>query len=213
MRSPRALSLAATLAFVGATSFAGAMAQADPSAELQNYLDSMETLRADFVQVSQDPNSRRDRVSEGEVMLEKPGKFRWDYEAPYEQLIVSDGERVWHYDVDLEQVTVQPLANSMGSTPLGLLMGDAPIASGFEVSALESGHQERWFELRPLDPGSQFQVLRLALSKGEIAAMELDDALGQTTKLRFSGVVRNRPIEPTLLRFTPPPGVDVVGEG
>ncbi len=180
--------------------------------DLQSYLSDLRTLRADFVQRVQNPGSGRDRESRGQVLLQTPGKFRWDYREPYRQLIVADGTRVWFYDPDLEQVTVQPLDSAMGATPLGMLMGDAPLEEAFLVEDQGTAFGERWFELRPRQEDGQFVSIRLGLTDGELSALELEDALGQTTLLRFSDVERNVPLDPALLRFSPPPGVDVVGD-
>jgi outer membrane lipoprotein carrier protein len=186
---------------------------ASPAADLQRYLDEIQTLRADFVQSNRNTGGPRERVSQGRLALQTPGKFRWDYEQPYQQLIIADGDRVWHYDPDLEQVTVQPLASAMGSTPLGLLMGEAPVDQGFKVSDLGANGDQRWFELRPLADDSHFNIIRIALEKGTLSALELDDALGQTTRLRFENVADNVEIDPELFRFVPPAGVDVIGDG
>jgi chaperone LolA len=180
---------------------------------LAAYFEQLRTLRADFVQTVEDGGSRMPQRSTGRVLLERPGRFRWDYQTPYEQVIVSDGERIWHYDADLEQVTVQRLDESMDSTPLALLMGQTPLESSFKVEALGETYGEDWFELIPLGPESQFNRIRLALSGGELSALELEDALGSLTRLRFEAMERNGAIDPAELEFVPPAGADVVGDG
>jgi outer membrane lipoprotein carrier protein len=189
------------------------VAQGSPATDLQHYLDRIHTLRANFVQLNRDGGSNTERVSRGRLVLQTPGRFRWDYRDPYEQIIVADGERVWHYDPDLEQVTVQPLDAAMGATPLGLLMGQTRVTVGFAVKDLGESLGERWFELRPLAEDSQFNIIRIALADGILSALELDDALGQTTRLRFEDVAANVDIDPGLFQFIPPPGVDVIGDG
>jgi outer membrane lipoprotein carrier protein len=180
---------------------------------LQSYFQQLSTLRADFVQtVTAGPN-QAPKSSRGRMVLERPGRFRWDYEAPYEQVIVSDGDRVWHYDADLEQVTVQRLDDSMDTTPLALLMGRAPLNESFLVKPIGRKEGQDWFELTPRGADSQFNRIRVALRAGELSGLELDDALGTNTRLSFERMERNKAIDPTEFEFTPPAGADVVGDG
>ena len=182
--------------------------------ELTAYLEGTRSLRADFFQLSLDPRGGPERVASGRVALQKPGRFRWDYTQPYQQLIVGDGERVWHYDVDLEQVMVQPLSETLGSTPLALLTGSKPVTETFGVAAQGSADGLEWFLFTPLEAvEGGFEDIRLALSNGTLARLELRDALGQTTRLRFEDVRRNVPVDPQLFNFEPPPETDVIGDG
>lgn len=190
------------------------LAHATSVDELTAYLDGTRSLRADFFQLSLDPRGGPERVASGQVALQKPGRFRWDYTEPYRQLIVGDGQRVWQYDVDLEQVIVQPLSDTLGSTPLALLTGSKPVTESFRVVPQGSEQGLEWFLFTPLETVQDgFEDIRLGLRNGTLARLELQDALGQTTRLRFHDVRRNVPVAPELFNFQPPPEADVIGDG
>lgn len=181
-------------------------------AELEEYLDGTRSLFGEFVQSTPDPRGGTGRESRGSVALQKPGRFRWDYKQPYEQTIVGDGERIWHYDADLDQVTVQPLNQSLGGTPLALLSGSQPVAEAFSIEPQEVAGGVEWFLFMPSSGDeTSFESIRLALRDGVLVGLELKDALGQTTRMEFLALQRNVPIEPTLFDFVPPAGADVIG--
>ena len=179
---------------------------------VQRYFRDLRSLRAEFVQQVYDADSRPLQISSGRMYMQKPGRFRWDYDRPFPQVVVADGGRLWHYDSELEQVTVRELDSALGSTPLALLSGAAPIEQAFAVSEERSDGGLRWFELTPRQGQPDFRLLRVAF-RGEILdTIELEDAFDQRTRLRFSRLERNVSIDPRRFRFKPPAGVDVVGE-
>ena len=188
--------------------------------KLHAFLETTRTLRADFVQIVVAKNGLKPQRSSGAMMLSRPGKFRWQIDKPYSQLLVGDGEKVWIHDPDLRQVTVKKFDAALGSTPAALLVGDSEAKNGGK-SALEknftlreAGEREglEWLEATPRTPDSGFEKLQLGFAGDELKAMELFDNFGQTTSLLFSQIERNPRLAPTLFRFTPPPGADVIGE-
>ncbi len=178
----------------------------------QVYVRTTQSARADFAQQVFDRNGKRVQESKGSFLFLRPGKFRWNYEKPYPQLIVGDGERVWIHDLDLNQVTVRRVASAIGSTPAALLAGAADIGKAFELS--EAGERDglEWLDAAPREREAGFERVRLGLGVAGVEAMELVDHFGQTTLLRFSNIARNPRLEGTEFRFTPPPGADVLGE-
>jgi outer membrane lipoprotein carrier protein len=195
---------------------AAAAARAQPSgdavARVDAYLGSLRTLTADFAQVVRDRDGRVVDRASGTLSLSRPNRFRWDYVQPYVQTIVADGERLWLYDSDLEQVTVRALEDGLGSTPAMLLSGSGRVADAFASLGGEQAGDWTWSRLRPKQAGSDFEAVGLAFGpRGELAAMELRDKLGQTTLIEFGGVRRNAALDPALFRFEPPPGADVIG--
>ena len=187
-------------------------AQAAPSSPVQRYFQELQSLRADFIQRVFDERSRVLQTSSGRMLMQKPGKFRWDYHTPAEQIIVADGERLWAYDVDLAQVTVRRLDKALSSTPLALLSGAAPIEETFNVGNVRRQDRLDWYELTPKQPQTEFRSLRVAFRGETLISLELEDNFGQRTRLDFQKLERNPPLDPALLKFTPPPGVDVVGD-
>jgi outer membrane lipoprotein carrier protein len=138
----------------------------------------------------------------------RPGRFRWDYLEPYRQQLVADGERVWSYDEDLEQVTVQPADEVLTATPAMLLSGTRPLDEVFSIEEL-GGDRVR---LTPRNEDSNITTLTLAFADGALSRIEAHDTFGNTTTFSFSNVQRNPPIGQDIFRFEPPPGADVVGE-
>ncbi|CDH43257.1 putative Outer-membrane lipoprotein carrier protein [Candidatus Contendobacter odensis Run_B_J11] len=187
-------------------------AGAATSSPVQRYFQNLQSLRADFIQRVFDEQSRVMQTSSGQMLMQKPGKFRWDYRTPAEQIIVADGERLWAYDVGLAQVTVRKLDRALASTPLALLSGVAPIEETFTVGGVRNRDGLDWYELTPKQPQPEFRLLRVAFKGETLVSLELEDSFGQRTRLDFQKLERNPTLDPALLKFTPPPGVDVVGD-
>ena len=177
----------------------------------QSYLRTTQAAKADFQQKVFDKSGKLVQESRGNFAFLRPGRFRWTYIKP-PQLIVGDGERVWIHDADLNQVTVRRATRVLGATPAALLAGASDLAKSFEL--VEAGTKDglEWLEAKPREKESGFDRIRLGMSVSGVEAMELVDHFGQTTVLRFSNMERNPQFDPGTFRFTPPKGVDVLGE-
>ena len=191
---------------------AAQLAQAGAIDKLHRFLETTKTLRADFAQIVVAKNGKKPQQSTGVMMISRPGKFRWQIAKPYEQLLVGDGEKVWIYDADLRQVSVKKFDAALGSTPAALLVGGNTLDKNFTLR--EAGERDglEWLEALPKGSDSGFEKLRLGFLGNELKAMELFDNFGQTTALAFMRIERNVTIAPALFHFTPPAGVDVIGE-
>lgn len=179
---------------------------------VQRYFQDLQSLRADFIQRVYDERAQIVQSSSGQMLMRKPGQFRWDYRTPAAQIIVADGERLWAYDVDLAQVTVRKLDTALSSTPLALLSGAAPIEEAFTVGDVRTRDGLDWYDLTPRQPQPDFRLLRVAFKGALLVSLELEDSFGQRTRLDFQKLERNPTLDSVLLKFTPPPGVDVVGD-
>jgi outer membrane lipoprotein carrier protein len=177
----------------------------------QSYVRTTQAARGEFTQKVFDKNGKLVQDSRGSFAFLRPGRFRWTYVKP-QQLIVGDGERIWIHDADLNQVTVRKAQRVLGATPAALLAGASDIANSFELKEAGTRDGLEWLEAKPREKEAGFELVRLGLSTGGVEAMELVDHFGQTTHLRFSGVIRNPQIDPATFRFTPPKGADVLGE-
>lgn len=178
---------------------------------LKTFVNKVLTFRADFSQTLLDKNFQVIQKASGNMMFERPGKFRWIYEQPYQQLIVGDGEQVWFYDQDLAQVTVRQLDLALGSTPAALLAGGNAIERDFDLQEINAQAQLEWLEAVPKNQENAFESIRLAFSQtGILREMVLRDSFGQVTWLIFSGIEQSPALTPDLFQFTPPAGVDVV---
>jgi len=202
--------LAAALAAAG-TVPAAAPAADSPAATLQKYLDGLSSFEAQFHQQVVDSRGRPAEESSGRLYLLKPDRFRWDYANPAAQQIVSDGRNLWHYDEDLEQVMVKSLDESLSTTPALLLAGRQNVTEGYEVTEQDSRDGLQWIGLAPRRDDTDFRSLALGFARGTLKAMELQDKLGQRTRIDFKAVKRNPRLDSSLFVFTPPPGVDVIG--
>ena len=196
---------------VGAQAASLAVSAETPSKEIQRYFDALQSFRADFVQEVARGDRNRD-VSRGRVVLQRPNRFRWDYLEPYEQLVLGDGEKLWHFDADLAQVTVQELGDALGRSPLSQLMSGTPIDRLFRVELLGGTPEGAHYRLSPLGPDAEFGSLELRFRGGELAVLVLEDALGQLTRVEFFDIVTNAEVPADTWIFQPPPGADVIGD-
>lgn len=179
---------------------------------LKAFIAGARTAEADFTQTVADRNNRVTQQARGKMAFARPGKFRWDYRAPYEQVIVGDGAKLWLYDADLDQVTVKPLGEVIAGTPAALLAGDDAIEKYFSLKdAGESGGLE-WLEATPKSRDTSFDRIRMGFKGDVLVQMELFDTFGQRTTLKLANFSRNPRIASSRFVFTPPKGADVIGE-
>lgn len=184
----------------------------DVIGDLRTLVERTKSLQAEFEQTVQGSQHKQILQSSGRLVLQRPGRFRWDYEIPYPQQIVADGERIWIYDTELEQVTVRPLTEALGSAPSLLLSGGIELDASFDYRALETREGTSWVELVPREADSNFEKIRLGFTSGKLQTMELEDSFGQITRFRFSQVKVDPKINPRMFQFVPPPGIDVIGQ-
>lgn len=177
---------------------------------LKTYLRATTSASAHFTQVVYDRNMRKLQETSGTMHFARPGRIRWSYEKPYEQLIVGDGAKLWVYDKDLNQVTVKAIGQAIGGSPAALLAGSNDIEKDFRI--IPSGMRDGldWLEAEPRSAESTFQKVRMGFGPSGLEAMELLDGFGQLTVVRFSEIERNPKLAPDLFQFTPPKGADVI---
>jgi outer membrane lipoprotein carrier protein len=187
------------------------LGSATPATDVEKYLAGLATWSADFTQTIDDGHGKVLRSAAGKLYLERPGKFRWDYVEPSEQLVLADGKQIWFYDKDLEQANVRDMDSTLASTPASLLSGGGSVSTQFDIKALPTAGGLQWFQLIPKRADTDFQLVRIGFDKGELASMFLADKLGQVTQLTFTHPTRNAKFAADLFSFTPPPGVDVIG--
>ena len=187
---------------------------ASPATDLEKYLSGLASWSADFEQTIDDGHGNVLRSAAGRLYLQKPGKFRWDYTKPSEQLVLADGKQIWFYDKDLAQANVRDMDAGLAATPASLLSGSGSVSTQFTVTALPASVGLTWYQLVPKHADTDFQLVRIGFNKnGELASMFLADKLNQITQLTFSNPKRNDKFAPDLFTFVPPPGVDVIGRG
>lgn len=200
---------------VSVLSMTSLFAQADEDAAVQRLtglLNQAQTISARFSQLTLDGTGTQLQETAGQLVLKRPGLFRWHTDAPMEQLLVSNGEKVWLYDPDLEQVTIQTLDQRLTHTPALLLSGDvSQIRENFAISHNEGGNVVD-FILKPKSKDSLFDSLRLSFRGNVLNDMQLVDSIGQRTNILFLNVQMNEAVDDGLFSFEIPPGADVIQE-
>lgn len=190
-----------------------AVAANAPRATLEGFSAGLQGLDGRFEQRVFDTEGRMTEETQGRVALSAPRQFRWEYEEPFPQLIVADGDHVWVYDPDLEQVQVRIQSHEEQQSPLTVLIDPSELERQFKVSAGDGEGGLEWVVLTPKDEeNAQFASARLGFKGQTLERMQMRDALGQRTEMSFSGWKRNPTFATGTFAFTPPEGVDVVGE-
>jgi outer membrane lipoprotein carrier protein len=189
---------------------AGAAAHAASIEMLKNLLQQTTSAKARFAQIVVDKNLKELQKATGTMQFVRPGRFRWEYDKPYEQTIVGDGAKLWIYDKDLNQVTVRKLDKALGGSPAALLAGSNEIEKSYDLTNLGPQEGLDWLDAIPKTRDTTFERVRLGFGKAGLEAMELRDQFGQTTVIKFANVERNPKISPDVFRFTPPKGADVI---
>ena len=179
---------------------------------LRSFVQQTHSAKAHFKQTVYNKNARALQEASGTMEFLRPGKFRWVYEKPYEQLIVGDGVKLWVYDVELSQVTVKKLDQAIGSSPAALLAGSNEIEKFFNLKDIGTKEGLEWLEATPKGKESSFENIRMGFRQSNLELMELRDNFGQTTVIRFSQIERNPSLAADQFRFVPPKGVDVIGD-
>lgn len=209
-----AVLLLATTASMTASQGASSAAAVQPGMDrLRNFLERVQSMRADFRQ--QIVNGKQEVLEEarGRMTLKRPGRFRWDYEEPYKRVVVADGEKLWLFEVDLDQVTVRPLAAGLGETPAALLTGTREILDRFEYVSSWSGDNITWLRLKPRAADSDFESVAIGFAGEKLVELELNDRLGQQTRLYLSNIQMNAKVADDTFHLQIPDGVDVIREG
>lgn len=179
---------------------------------LAQILEGLHSMQAQFIQIVQDGHGQVMQQSSGSMALMRPGKFRWDTKNPSHQLLIADGQKIWFYDEDLQQVTVQNQHAAHSGSPAMLLDGSTvSLTQDFTVNAVVTNNNAlQVFRLTPRKKDSLFQTVYLSFKQNQLQQMRLIDNLGQETLVNFTQVNLNPNLSSSLFRFVPAKGVDVV---
>ncbi|OYY74893.1 MAG: outer membrane lipoprotein carrier protein LolA [Gammaproteobacteria bacterium 28-57-27] len=177
---------------------------------LDSFLKNMKTLQGEFVQIQFNADRRETQRASGTLEMSRPGKFRWVYAQPYHQELVADGESLWIYDQDLEQVTQKPLLQATAQAPIMLLLEKKSLDKDYLLTDLGSDQGLDWVGLKPRKDEADVREVKLAFEKKMLARMQLTDAFGQITLIEFKEMKLNPKLPENAFAFVPPAGVDVV---
>ncbi|TFW35655.1 outer membrane lipoprotein chaperone LolA [Massilia horti] len=198
---------------VASTAFAGA-AQASALDQFKAFVADTKSARGDFTQqqLRKTGTGKAPPVSSGTFVFARPGKFIWTYTKPYDQVLQADGEHLYIYDKDLNQVTVRKLGNALGSSPAAILFGSNDLEKNFTLSEAGTRDGLEWLNAVPKSKDTSFEQIGIGLRDGIPQAMELKDTFGQTSILKFHNFQRNPPLSPQQFKFEIPKGADVLNQ-
>jgi outer membrane lipoprotein carrier protein len=184
-------------------------AWAGPVETLREFVQNVRSGQGRFTQTVTSPDGKRRKVSQGVFEFQRPNRFRFVYAKPFEQTIVSDGQKVWLHDPELNQVTVRRLTQALGTTPAALLAGGS-LDQDFELAAQPARDGLDWAQATPRQRDGTIQTMRLGFRGKDLAALEILDHFGQRSVLQFPDFRANASVPPEQFRFTPPPGADLI---
>ena len=186
------------------------LAHADSVDTLREFVRDVKSARAQFTQTVTSPDGAKKKTSTGSFAFQRPDRFRFSYDKPYQQLIVGDGQKVWLHDIDLNQVTVRPAEKAIGGTPAALLAG-AGLERDFTLKTQPAADGLDWVLATPKAAEGTVRQLRVGFKGHELAALEITDSFGQRSLLQFSGMQQGVTLPAETFRFEPPKGAEVVG--
>lgn len=195
--------------------FMPALSQASALEQFKQFVSATRTARGEFSQrlVKADSDSgamRMSNASSGSFIFARPGKFIWTYLKPYEQLLQADGDKLYIYDKDLNQVTIRPLGNAIGSSPAAILFGSNDLEKNFTLSEAGTRDGMEWLQAIPKTKDTNFEKIGIGLKDGMPVAMELRDSFGQVSLLSLTRIEKNPSLSPAQFRFVIPKGADVL---
>ena len=192
--------------------------RADGLQDMETFLREVKSAQASFTQVVTSPKrngetTARSKTSSGSFEFQRPGRFRFEYTKPFEQTIVADGQTLWLYDVDLNQVTARKQQDALGNTPAALIASGTDLkalSEAFDLKAAPAKDGLEWVDARPKAKDGQLQTVRVGFRQGQLAVLEILDSLGQKSVLSFAQWQGNAAVKPERFRFQPPAGADVI---
>ena len=179
---------------------------------MERFTQGLKSLHARFDQQIINTDGQVEEKSSGQLWIVHPDQFRWEYGGDFPELVVADGEKVWLYDEMLEQVTIRQQSSLTADSPLTLLTDLSQLDTQFDVRELGDDSGLDLLELRAHNPESQFERILLGLGEDKVRLMTMEDAFGLRTEIRFRDIKRNPQLKEELFHFTPPEGVDVIGD-
>ncbi len=206
------MNLLGKLGAIAALVSVNALAQTptNPLESFRAYTRDLTSLSGTFTQEVRDKNGRVSRQSAGTFAIARPGKFRFVYEKPYKQTVVSDGTTVWLYDEDLNQVTTKRLADTLNEQPLSLLLDPAAAEKAFDLKVLDSRGSIGYVEAKPRKADASVDELRIAMVASQPAELSWRDALQNTNAIRFTTLTKNGKLAADSFAFVPPKGADIL---
>jgi outer membrane lipoprotein carrier protein len=204
----------AALVAAGSLALSGT-ASASALEQFKSFVAGTKAARGEFTQTqvrSKAATGKAPAPSSGTFVFARPGKFIWTYQKPYEQVLQADGETLYIYDKDLNQVTTRKLGNALGSSPAAILFGSNDLEKNFTLAEAGTRDGLEWLSATPKSKDTTFEQIGIGLKDGVPQAMELKDSFGQTSVLKFTNFQRNPQLGAQQFRFEAPKGAEVVNQ-
>lgn len=209
MKTFHRLAAVAVLGLTGALVPALALA-ASAQEQLRAFVTAVTSATGSFSQYTVNDQGRTQPAQTGVFSFQRPGKFKWAVQKPYEQLVVSDGRQVFQFDPDLAQVTERKVDAAIGTSPAAILFGSGSLEQSFDVSALPAKDGVDWLRAKPRTADAGFSRVDIGMKNNLPVRVELLDSFGQTTRVDLSAIQANPQLPAKEFQFTAPKGVDVV---
>ncbi|SDY10820.1 outer membrane lipoprotein carrier protein [Collimonas sp. OK242] len=192
------------------------LAGASALEQFKSFVSSTQSAKGEFsqqlVKIDAGKAPKVTSTSSGIFIFARPGKFIWTYQKPYEQILQADGDKLYIYDKDLNQVTTKSLGNALGSSPAAILFGSNDLEKNFVLKEGQSKDGMEWLEATPKAKDTTFDHIGIGLKDGLPQAMELRDSFGQVSLLTFKNFVKNPPLSAGQFKFVVPKGADVLNQ-
>ena len=203
-----------TTALATATLILTGAAHASALDQFKSFVSTTHSARGDFTQtqVRKSNTGKAPAVSTGTFVFARPGKFIWTYQKPYEQVLQADGETLYIYEKDLNQVTTRKLGGALGSSPAAILFGSNDLEKNFTLTEAGTHDGLEWLNATPKSKDTSFEQISIGLKDGVPQAMELHDNFGQTQMLKFTNFQRNPALGAQTFKFEIPKGAEVVNQ-
>ena len=179
---------------------------------LQQFLAGLDTLQSRFTQILIGTKGNVLEEATGVLIMQNPGKFYWSYQSPYIQSIITNGQTLWIYDEDLEQVTIKDVNETLNDSPAAILSGSENLDNHFTVHDKGMIEGVNMYELNPKNSENQFQSIHIGFHGEDLFLMVMYDNLGQVTRINFKDPVRNAAVDTKKFEFVPPSGVDIIDD-
>lgn len=188
-------------------------AQASGIEQFKAFVVNTKTAKGEFLQLQMKTSngvSKIGKTSSGIFMFARPGKFIWTYTKPYDQVLQADGDKLYLYDKDLNQVTIKSLGNAIASSPAAILFGNVDLDKNFVMKDVGLKQGVDWLEATPKTKDSQFETIAIGMKEGVPVGMELRDSFGQLSVVTLKNFEKNPIFSADQFKFVVPQGAEIL---
>lgn len=204
--------LASAVLLVAFSCTSSLSAQASAVDQFKIFVSGNKTAKGEFSQQQVkivEGKAKIGKSASGVFVFARPGKFIWTYLVPYEQILQSDGEKLYLYDKDLNQVTIKAISSALGASPAAILFGQSDLEKNFTLKEVGLKQGVEWLEAIPKEKDTQFEHIGIGMKDGLPLALELRDKFGQISLVTLKNFEKNPNLKTDQFKFVVPAGADV----